>query len=206
MNDLMTTDQFLTSRYSAIDALDGELNQPCSAEQATKAVRVILGSFPNRGTIDPDVYVRQIVILLTGYPSFVARKIAHPRDGIVSRNNFLPTLAEVKAFADALTIPKRSRRDAMYRQIEQIRKPEEPEVDKPSLDDLKARYGNDWGIHAEAQEAVDAATARRDAICEANERIRRRELVAAGIDPDSTELSLGLIKALGLMPRGRSAA
>lgn len=80
---------------------EAELADRCSLEQATWAVKLILGSYPTRKVANPDVYVQQLAALLSSYPTWLVKDLANPKTGVVSRSPFLPTLSEIGRFAEA---------------------------------------------------------------------------------------------------------
>lgn len=59
----------------------------------------ILGSYPAANLGDPVIYVRALRELLMSYPAKVAMAIASPRNGIVTRCKFPPSMAEVAEMA-----------------------------------------------------------------------------------------------------------
>ena len=199
MTDL-TTQQFLTCRYSAHEVLDEKLNTLPTADELKGACRILLGSFPTRKVQDPEVYVRQVTALLADYPAFVVRQIIDPKAGIVSRQKFLPTLAELRDFAEGLVSGPRRDREREASIIRQIERRDEPAEPKPTMAELKETYGNDWGIHRDADEAVQKHQRWRADMAETNERLRADELRRAGIDPASTPHSLAFLKSIGALP------
>lgn len=72
-----------------------------------------------------------------------------------------------------------------------------PRAKRATLEELQARHGKDWGLggDGEAERAARraAAHARLDAW---QDDQRRRQLAAAGIDPDSTASSLALLRQM----------
>lgn len=66
---------------------------------ATEVVSYLLGSFPQQAP-DPEVYASQLIALCVGRPKTLLRKMVNPVEGLSGDANFLPSLAEVKAWLE----------------------------------------------------------------------------------------------------------
>ena len=116
-------------------AADKILGERCSSEQASKAVRLILGSYPNRNVVDEDVYVRQLAGLVESYPLSIVRRLCDPARGIAAQSKFLPTLAEVGELAGEWVQEIEQSRQRASGRIEQIehREPEPTREEKEMM-------------------------------------------------------------------------
>jgi hypothetical protein len=90
----------ISSLCAELDLLEAKIGQHCSTETAAKTVRQILGCYSNHSVVDPDIYVGQLVELLTGYPSCIVEALSDPKTGIVAFARFLPTPAQIKDHLD----------------------------------------------------------------------------------------------------------
>ncbi len=61
-----------------------------------KAVKMLLGCFRSGDANDPEVYTSAVVAVLSDYPLSVINEVIDPRNGLPSKVNFLPTIAEIK--------------------------------------------------------------------------------------------------------------
>lgn len=64
-------------------------------EYAARVVNLLIRSFPTQPS-DPKTYASQLTTLCTGRPQAVLRAMVDPRDGLVAKAKFLPTVAEVR--------------------------------------------------------------------------------------------------------------
>lgn len=83
-----------------------------------------------------------------------------------------------------------------------------PQV-RPTMDELRAKYGPNWGIGASFERVDEAMKARaRESMEKANRRFFEAECAAAGVDP-AMGLSPSLLRNLrekGLIPHKDGAA
>jgi hypothetical protein len=82
-----------------------ELSDPVSKEQAAQAVTIIVACCLKRTDIDEaeaTIWIRQTGRLLEHYPACVIDELTDPFRGISSKQKFVPTVAEVKEFADGI--------------------------------------------------------------------------------------------------------
>jgi hypothetical protein len=66
---------------------------------------MLLHSYPNQAH-DPEVLQKQLIILCTGRPCSLLRRMSHPVDGLVAQRDFTPSIASVKAWLDEHSGPK----------------------------------------------------------------------------------------------------
>jgi hypothetical protein len=97
-------------RYSALDA-NRSMTSPansargslvaraslCSQSVATNATKVLIGSFPDHGKSDPEVFSRQVIDLFMQYPEAVVAIVAK---SMPLRVKFFPSLSEVREALD----------------------------------------------------------------------------------------------------------
>ena len=111
---------------------------------AKEASQTILGFYPSIEAADPEAFAAALVVYLARYPTWFIALCADPWDGIPGAFKFLPRLAEVKAWIDkryADEIDRQKRRD-----LPRLPAPPVDRSNRPSLDELKAKYGPHWGL------------------------------------------------------------
>jgi hypothetical protein len=77
-------------------------------------VKLLLGCYREGQVRDSAVYASAVATVLSRYPEAVVMKVTDPADGLPSRCEWLPTVAEVKAACERLMEPAR-REAARYR-------------------------------------------------------------------------------------------
>lgn len=93
-----------------------------SYSMASEAARLILSSYPQSSNMaNPDCYVAQVIELLSTYPPEVVAYMAAPVTGIVGKNKWLPSVAEIKEMADGLMYVARERVRREDLEIRQVR-------------------------------------------------------------------------------------
>jgi hypothetical protein len=119
------------------------LDERCSREEISQAAQLIVGSYPTRGAVDPDVYVRQLAAVLASYPRSIVEQMIDPAHGIVAVSKFLPTIAEVKEFGEGKVIHLHRKLERTKNDIRQLAPPEpteqaDPEYVQKRVAELKA--------------------------------------------------------------------
>jgi hypothetical protein len=94
---------------------------------------------------DPEGYMASLGMVLEQYPDAVALYITDPRTGIQRHCKWPPSISEIVAACDE--------HHQYLNRCEQFRtwgnKPaqiEGPAEERPTLEELKAKYGKDWGL------------------------------------------------------------
>lgn len=151
-------------------------SSPTLTLEAAKAAKLLLGCYRKGDANDPEIYVQAVVSVLAEYPSEVIKAVCDPRYGLPAKSKWLPTVSEVKEACEIAMVPiDRMRRQ---RQLENERrlalaKPHEPRV---TLEELKAKYGENWGLHPERSARTKWQPPSLDEIC-----------AAAGVSRDEVE-------------------
>src|SRR5262245_15071896 len=115
------------------------------AERVVHYARVLLGCFRKGDANDPKIYTRAIVAVLSDYPEEVIKRVVDPRTGIPSRQDFMPTIKELKDACDEIYGPmlrmqEWDRRTIM--QVQQARRLAGPPVPhSPEVQGMLARQG-----------------------------------------------------------------
>lgn len=166
------------------------------------AVKELVTAFPNGGTNAGGGYLGALAATLCEYPRSVAVKCCDPVRGCARETRFLPTVADVVAFCERETDAMRRSVDAEDRHARILREMAErreemlPRDQRPSYEELKAKYGPTWGIRQNV-DAVrhDIADAARVHLTKVNATMHQRELAAAGLAADSI-VSAALVRSL----------
>jgi hypothetical protein len=157
----------------------------------------LLGCYRKGNAENPDIYTAAIAAVLSEYPTDIIRRATDPRTGIAGKSKWLPSVAEVRAFCEAEYAPVR-RQQERERLAEERKRMLPPPVEdrskRPTYEELKARYGPNWGLIV----GPDAANRKAEVIKgieEANQRVFLRECERDGIDP-ALRVSPTLLKLL----------
>jgi len=131
--------------------------------------------------------------------------ITHPTKGVMRETRFLPTVADLVAWCERETaflrriVDRDDREMALQREREAQRQEHEAQAaeraQRPLLEELKAKYGPNWGLTTVDDAAARGKAAHLAQVSEANRREFARECAEAGIDPNSVA-SPSLLKLL----------
>jgi hypothetical protein len=100
---------------------------------ATQAATYLLASFPHQPH-EPEVFLKQLVLLFAGRPKILLRQISDPSDGILAKLKDVPSLAEVREWL--ITTP--------YGGPMRITHRKEPEPEKVITPEDHARMDARW--------------------------------------------------------------
>jgi hypothetical protein len=107
-----------------------------------------VGYFPRSAAANEQVFFAGLTELLASYPVWVQDAVSNVRSGLPAHHKFMPTIAEVRDYCEKLVLADRKHREL----IDQWKRPRlPPPVDRsnrPTYEELKAKYGPDWGITA----------------------------------------------------------
>lgn len=86
-------------------------------------------------------------LVLEDYPNEVISYITNPKTGIQRRSKWPPTISEIVEACDQHTdYLSKCERLKNWGKTEAPLAIEAPREDRPTLDELKAKYGKDWGL------------------------------------------------------------
>ena len=95
---------------------------------------------------DPEGFKASLGAVLEQYPDGVIRYVCDPRTGIQRKCKFPPTVSEiVEACDDRAAYLRQQERFANWGNNEP-KMLEPPRENRPSYDELKAKYGENWGL------------------------------------------------------------
>jgi hypothetical protein len=117
---------------------------------ATLRARLLLGCYRTGDANDADTYVSAIAATLAHFPEHVITQVTHPVLGLPSRCKWLPSVSEVREACDAIMEPiieKRRHQERVENQFEERRTfYEERARPRPTLEQLKEKYGENFGL------------------------------------------------------------
>ncbi|WP_441235641.1 hypothetical protein [Bradyrhizobium sp. 930_D9_N1_4] len=109
--------------------------------------KILLGCYRTGDANDPETYVAAITAILARYPQDVITAVTHPATGLPSKKGWLPTVKEVVEACDEANEPTIQNELRLKRIKEQLEARErEDKGERPTLAQLKEKYGNNWGI------------------------------------------------------------
>ncbi len=118
--------------------------------------KILLGCYRTGDANDPETYVAAITAILARYPEGVMTSVTHPATGLPSKKGWLPTVKEVVDACDDAMEPIVQNELRLKRIKEQLETRErEDRGEKPTMEQLKTKYGDDWGLQSEKPKAKD---------------------------------------------------
>jgi len=116
---------------------------------ATQRAKLLLGCYRTGDANDPDTYVAAISATLARYSEQIITDVTHPVSGLPAKKSWLPTVKEIfdacEEEADRTrqqTARERRIKEQFAARAEQDRLAEV----KPSMEQLKEKYGPNWGL------------------------------------------------------------
>ena len=102
-----------------------------------------------RQTDLPEDYLKSLIAVLSGYPDEVIHHVTDLRTGIQRSCKWPPAIAEIvtacEVHRDYLAKAERYRNFGKAA-IEERKQLEAPREDRPTLEELQAKYGPNWGL------------------------------------------------------------
>lgn len=135
------------------------------ASYAAQRARLLLGCYRTGDANDPETYVAAVAATLAHYPDEIITEVTHPVSGLPSRQKWLPSVSEVRMACEDAMGPYdriRAHKERIAQQLaDRERYEQERELAKrrPTYDDMKAKYGDTWGIGVQTakQKAAEPA-------------------------------------------------
>jgi hypothetical protein len=168
---------------------------------ATAQVDLFFGSFRKADADEPEIFTSGCLRLFTAYPREAVQYVVDPITGLPGRSEWLPSLKAVKDALDASVADQQRAQEREARKAAEAKLIAEREAwlkdkaRKPTYDELKAKYGENWGITPPSREEDEKARARRrESLIEANRKMFARECRRAGVSPEGRLISPELEK------------
>lgn len=159
---------------------------------ATSQVNLFFGSFRKADADDPETFTAGCLRLFTAYPPAAVRHVVDPVTGLPGRSEWLPTMKAIKEALDGWAAEEKRAREfearlqAAEQQIADRKAWQEKQKTKPTLEEMKAKYGDNWGLKSASPESQESKAKRTVAMQEANRAAFEAECKAAGMPLDST--------------------
>lgn len=123
----------------------------------------LFSAYPKSDYSDPDAAAAGMVNVLKAYPLSVVDRLTNEsnHEALQLKHKFPPRLAEIKEAADAIMTEKAQRQARDNRLAEQIAaraEAEKPKGDRPTIEQLKAKYGPTYGIDPDGAERKSVET------------------------------------------------
>jgi hypothetical protein len=178
----------LTESSSGCINLPAEIAPATDPIIAVERAKLMFGCYRKGDAADPETYAAAIAAVLANYPLETVLRVTNPVHGLPSRSNWLPTVKEVREACDEIEQRKQRFADNATRDLEQLearRLEDEARKRRPTLPELKAKYGETYGLGPVFDEVEDAAEKRRAIIDRANRWAFEAECKAAGMPANS---------------------
>ncbi len=163
-----------------------------SLSEGISIVAKMLRGYPNAASAG-DSYIGALAEILCSYPKCIAVLAGDLVKGVPRETKFLPTPADVIGWCERESATLRrfddihTREEALASErksrTEETARLEAERAQRPSLDDLKAKYGPNWGLTTLDQATSTAKAAHLSLVEQANQREFERECAEAGVDP-----------------------
>lgn len=156
---------------------------------AVERAKILAGCYRKADAADPEVYAGAVAAVLSEYSPDIVQQVTDPRSGLPSSSQWLPTVKEVRDACEAIDGQRRRIAAMAAREEEQLverRKFEETKKTKPTYDDLKAKYGENWGLQTPTAESEEIKEARKAMQQQANRAAFEAECNSAGMPLNST--------------------
>ncbi len=137
--------------------------------------KILLGCYRTGDANDPETYVAAVTAVLAHYQEEVITEVTHPVTGLPSKKGWLPTVKEVSEACAAVAEPI-ARNEERLKQIKAQMEAREMEArgERPTIDQMKSRYGENWGMTAIRGEKTNDVKAEETKVAleQARERVR----------------------------------
>lgn len=154
---------------------------------AAERAGLLLGCYRTGEANDPETYVTAIMAVLARYPEQVITDVTHPTTGLPKKKGWLPTVKEVfDACEEAVefSVQHAARLKRIKDQMEA--RAREDRGEKPTLAQLKERFGENWGLEPTAKvKTPDEKTEENRAAFERESARVRAEYAEMGQVPPS---------------------
>jgi hypothetical protein len=161
---------------------------------AAERASLLLGCYRTGEANDPETYVTAIMAVLARYPEQVITDVTHPATGLPKKKSWLPTVKEVfDACEEAVefSVQHAARLKRIQEQMEA--RAREDRGEKPTMAQLKARFGETWGISPPVKVLTPDEKAGENAAAMEREQARvRAEYAHHGLTPPASKFALSV--------------
>jgi hypothetical protein len=124
--------------------------QEALTSYAAERARLLFGCYRTGDANDPQTYVAAVTAVLARFPEDIITQVTHPVTGLPHLKSWLPTVKEVTdacVAANEANVEDQARLKRIREQLETRER--EAKGERPTMDQLKAKYGPNWGIGEE---------------------------------------------------------
>ncbi|MBR0868917.1 hypothetical protein JQ633_00995 [Bradyrhizobium tropiciagri] len=169
--------------------------QEALTSYAAERAELLFGCYRTGDANDPKVYVAAVTAVLARYPEQVITEVTHPVTGLPSNGKgWLPTVKEVSdacARAHEPIIQGELRLKRIKEQMEARERMDRGE--KPTLEQLKARFGENWGLDkVQPEKTQDEKREENRAAMDREQARVRAEYNEAGAPAPASKLALSI--------------
>lgn len=111
---------------------------------------MLLGCYRTGDANDPETYVAAIAAVLAQYSEGIVTEVTHPTKGLPVKKSWLPTVKEVHDACEEAIAPMVRQQQRERQVAELLAEREAIEAARgqvrPTLAEMKAKYGPDWGL------------------------------------------------------------
>jgi hypothetical protein len=183
--------------------------QEALTSYAAQRAKLLLGCYRTGDANDPETYVAAITAILARYPERVITEVTHPATGLPKKKSWLPSVKEVSDACDDVVefeVQHQARLKRIQEQMEA--RDREDRGEKPTMAQLKERFGDNWGI----EKGTNVKTLDEKAEENAAALVRERERVGVEYErmglvvPSKFALSITARKLIAEQDENRQAA
>ncbi len=130
-------------------------------EFAVERARLLLGCFRTGEANDPETYVAAVAATLAHFEEAVIAEVTNPTISPLTTKSWLPSVGDIRQACEQIAEPIIQQRLREKRIAEQLATREaEDAAPKPTLEELHAKYGKDWGLNPSGVSAKQSSPAR----------------------------------------------
>jgi hypothetical protein len=110
-------------------------------------VRRLCGFFPRTAASNEEIFLAGLVQLLSAYPEWALNQACDVHHGLPSLHKFLPSIAEIREYLEALLAADRQHRELIERWTKPALRPPDPDrTTRSTYEALKTKHGEHWGV------------------------------------------------------------
>jgi hypothetical protein len=117
---------------------------------ALERAKLMLDCWRTGGANSPETFITAVAAVLARYPDHVIFEVTNPMSGLPIELTWMPSIKDVHDACEKMMEPiyRRQRHEAMLEKhrAERAEQEEIANRPRPTLDELKAKYGENWGL------------------------------------------------------------
>lgn len=121
---------------------------------------MLLGSYASVNLHDPETYIASVVMLFSSYPLWAGE--AAVRIAPIDAKYAPPSIGVLRPILEDQVRTHRYAKQWDRAADDQLKRLDPPRRERPSYDELKAKYGQNWGINNSEQQSTKSPEQCRD--------------------------------------------